>query len=504
MLYQQRQVAYQHKLEAIVQLANRWQALINEQEEWSELASLLKTFSEFAEGYLGLLAKIPDEISRPQFALNKGVDKLLDEWNALSRACEQRLETGQNRGLPGNLKGARRILQAYCNSWNGARVNDPYLKLTDPVVYFEKVYRLSRSVYAPNIPLLSIPLTDFEPGYIFSESDTHTPRWPALAHEFGHHIFWNALDLQNTEVMQAEMLADVSEAVMEGARTKKDVTGLEKIQLTGQAFEKARVWGQWLEEVFADICGALLEGLAYARSAQDIAAERARIVDNLIPSDHLHPSPYLRPLIALEVVRKIAEYSQSEAFRNGLYREIERLKGRWQALCGDIGQKMYPDTTLTMQDLENDIQPVVEIILTKGYWPKTTKTLISRLGEYSEKIILSQLTTLADLEPLPSLPVSNEKSEGVLAKVSGQLSTPLDENIPEVLKATWMHLKAKVNDSSLNTQQKALAHWSLLLGLNLSDVHFHNTNHGCRRHIYYWPCHTHDVYTGDPIRGCSC
>ncbi|MDM8527066.1 hypothetical protein QUF58_02535 [Anaerolineales bacterium HSG24] len=338
MLNQQPTARYQRKLKAIVALADRWQGAINK-EEWPDLIKLLKKFSGFSKGYIRLTEQMPPEIARPQFVLKRGIDKLLNEWSTISRACEQRIERAENNGdsfqhgdLSDNLKGARKKLQSYCERWNGEGTANPYLPLNEPVVYFEKVYRLSRSVYAPEIPIISIPLVDYDPDYSYnsSEPDEKQVRWTALAHEFGHHIFWNSLELENMAQMRSDMREKVIDALAVSAERGKAIIGIQRIHVSQKMVERTTLWGHWLEEVFADVCGTLLDGPAYALSAQDIAAERVAVVDDLIKDDHEHPAPYLRPLISIQVLEKMAQETDSDEFRvlllteNGLINQLKQ------------------------------------------------------------------------------------------------------------------------------------------------------------------------------------
>jgi hypothetical protein len=479
MLYQYGTQAYQHKLAAIVELAQRWQERINDK-EWPELDELLKTFAAFAEDYVRLLKQTPVEISRPKFALSRGVDKLLNEWNALSRACEQRFEdenvNAPGEGLPGNLRGAKRKLQKYCDRWNGTRVSAPYLKLSNPVVYFEKIYRLARSVYAPHSPVISIPLTDYDPGYTFSDHEDDELRWPALAHEFGHHIYWNALDFQDAEAMRAAMRDSVVEAIIStnsGEKTK----GLQRIRQSTQIVGRASLWSQWLDEIFADICGTLLDGPIYALTAQDVAAERAQKVDDLKVGDFEHPAPYLRPFITLRVLRVMAQESPTETFRDTLdntHGLIAQLEKRWREFCGQLETQHYPNTALTLQELENDIPAVVDTILTGRYWPGTKKNLLERLE-------IQDRSKPFHIENLPPLPLTVEP---IVPQVSHR--PEIDSEGSVALKKILKNIMTRVSNVELNDTQKPGVEWLSILSLDLSDTDYYHVHDCTDDHYHGW------------------
>ena len=70
----------------------------------------------------------------------------------------------------------------YYNRFTGYKPPDlPNL----PIVYFDKLYAITRSDFI-SYPLLSIPLYDYDPQ--------NPVRWQSsLGHELGHYIYWNSL-----------------------------------------------------------------------------------------------------------------------------------------------------------------------------------------------------------------------------------------------------------------------------------------------------------------------
>ncbi|MBN1992229.1 MAG: hypothetical protein JW953_05965 [Anaerolineae bacterium] len=487
MLRQRRKQAYQRKLDAILKLAGQWYLYFQSKQEWPELLAILKNFSDFAGDYVRLLENAPSPMVTPHYVLHAGIERLLHEWNILSRACEQRIRPANGEGFSPNLAQARNLLQGYCHRWhNVERVHAPYVRLEAPVVYFEKLYRISRSVYAPQIPLISIPLTDYDPD---------TGQWQALAHELGHHIYWNALAWQETEaVHEAMQRVVIDNASLELVRQEK---GLRQVQVLQQSMERMYLWNRWLEEVFADVCGVLFTGPAYVLSAQDVAADCIEKIDDFAQGDEAHPSLYLRPLIALQVLRFMVEQEQMDATlqqtltgRGGI---IEKLERRWSDFSQKAGQKYYPGTNLSMSELAGDIPFVVQALLNSQIWPheKTLWTLIDFYGQQVSKSDIEALEAYAQLSPLPEIP-DQISTEGISAPPELEIQSAS-------FKQIWQHLKDKVNSAEIEEQQKPLAHWGLLLGLELSMVHFHTQPHGCTRHWYY-PCkHVHDSLTNKPV-----
>ncbi len=141
------------RLNAMIKRSEDFQTQFQSEEP---IYKLLGEFTAFSREYIELLAKVPETISRNSFVVNNGIEKLLQEWNILSRASEQRLIGS----LKGDLDQASNLAKTYCDKWNDILRDKPYQKLAPPVVYFEKLFRISRSIYAPQIPVISIPLKE--------------------------------------------------------------------------------------------------------------------------------------------------------------------------------------------------------------------------------------------------------------------------------------------------------------------------------------------------------
>src|SRR6185295_4623395 len=118
-------------------------------------------------------------------------------------------------------------------------------------------------------------------------------QWNALGHEIGHHIYWNAFEPDYQKQIQAHLQRTVLKAI---ANQLPAVLPPDFVGWGGLAF----TWLNWLEESFADICGAILAGPAFAQSAmalaiEDISDEEANGAANngkhVIRSDDDHPSP---------------------------------------------------------------------------------------------------------------------------------------------------------------------------------------------------------------------
>lgn len=75
----------------------------------------------------------------------------------------------------------------------------------------------------------------------------------------------------------------------------------------------ARVWARWHKEIWADLCGLLLGGPALVTSLMGVVARSPRATLGF-NSAGVHPTPYLRVLINLELLRRMGFPAEAEAF----------------------------------------------------------------------------------------------------------------------------------------------------------------------------------------------
>lgn len=468
---------FQRKLEAMTNRADRWQQ-DPQITGWPGLSTLLREFSDFANDYVRLLKKTPKSISRLPFVLNAGVERLLHEWSILSRACEQRRgpdeDATDENSFQRNLRTAGKFAKNYCDRWHPEEPAEGYQKLNEPIIYFEKLYGISRAIYAPQIPVVSIPLTDYN----------DPTRWQALAHELGHHIYWNGVDLKTSEAVHTRLHDVIAEHLSASASESKPPG---RVRQWASWLARVRVWGPWLEEVFADICGTLFAGLPYVVSAQDLEADRVDEMADLAEDDGEHPCSYLRPLIALQVLREIADHSTDTDFKTALTGEgglLEKLEDRWTGFCGKASGREHDETGLTMGDLATDIPTIVRAILYEPVWPysKSLRDLVESYGEALGEMKLTPLSPIPDGMP-------------------GGIKNPPPEPASRSFKGIWRDLKDKVEDAVLEEEQKPLAFWSLLLGLELSETAEWHTHRKCtKKHSHTGYCegkkHRHSMDGG--------
>ncbi len=142
------------QVNAMVRMADRLVANI----EQEGLTALIQGFQKFAVEYATTLDNA-NQTGQLSFLLRSGIERLLQEWNILSRACEQRRETkpdymkadDRKEGVRFYLEMADGRLASFCDRWRPPS-STSYVPLQTPVVYFEKLYRISRALFAPGIP----------------------------------------------------------------------------------------------------------------------------------------------------------------------------------------------------------------------------------------------------------------------------------------------------------------------------------------------------------------
>jgi hypothetical protein len=76
----------------------------------------------------------------------------------------------------------------------------------------------------------------------------------------------------------------------------------------------ASTWTRWHKEIWADLCGLLLGGPAIVASLLDVVGRSPARTQAFNPSG-VHPTPYLRVYINLELLRRMGFSDQAEAFR---------------------------------------------------------------------------------------------------------------------------------------------------------------------------------------------
>jgi hypothetical protein len=96
----------------------------------------------------------------------------------------------------------------------------------------------------------------------------------------------------------------------------------------------ARVWVRWNRETFADLSAVLLGGPAVVASLMDVVG-RAPQITLLFSTTGVHPTPYLRVLISVELLRRM-----------GFKEEAEKIGRAWRTLYPNPKAGNFPSKFL--------------------------------------------------------------------------------------------------------------------------------------------------------------
>ena len=102
-----------------------------------------------------------------------------------------------------------------------------------------------------------------------------------------------------------------------GLWTAAPRTLLMQLRRNNIPIEARRVWHRWQKEIFADFAGVLLVGPAYVRSLIDVVTKSTKAAFGWSP-DGVHPTPFLRVLINLELLGRL-----------GFGDEVRAIRGMW-------------------------------------------------------------------------------------------------------------------------------------------------------------------------------
>ncbi|MFN8596511.1 MAG: hypothetical protein U0559_10055 [Anaerolineae bacterium] len=191
---------------------------------------------------------------------------------------------------------------------------------TTIVTYFQKS-PVSRVIpYAP-VALIGVPYT------CTAVVRDHL----AIPHEVGHYIFWHA------------RLPETGEPLHQVLRQRAFEELKAFVQIDSLEFPK---WCYaWLEELFADVYGALIGGPVMALNFQDISLHHS--CEEFTTSDNDHPVPIIRPDIYAKVLQKAATTD------NQWGAWADRLQQRWQlrrVRCGGSNYFTADGESIMMRD----------------------------------------------------------------------------------------------------------------------------------------------------------
>lgn len=147
---------------------------------------------------------------------------------------------------------------------------------------FRREVRLARLGRLPNpFPLVKLPYHRLVAPWTLG----------AVPHEVGHNLqadlgLWQAIPRRFAELLRRD---DLPPAVV-------------------------RTWVRWHKEIFADLIGVLLIGPAFVHSLMDVVGKSPAAVVSFSPAA-VHPVPFLRTLLALELLARTGFQPEAAALR---------------------------------------------------------------------------------------------------------------------------------------------------------------------------------------------
>jgi hypothetical protein len=288
----------------------------------------LNDFSEFSSEYFRLFFyyRMP-----PLIVSQLALEKIQHEWLSLYPLFEQHNIAIETEYVKPPFE-ATDVIADSCIEMSGVDLESD--KRAKCVTVFEKMFDI-HLYYSTNpifkkkyqrVPTIAIPKFTWN----------HPWLWMGIAHEIGHHI-WDYYNL-GEKIVQNLVIEQLFSS--EAMSNRKHLI----------------LFSQWLEEIFADIYGVLILGPAYVNSLMAWLTVRIRIDgETLLEDDQDHPPPILRPLIQIEVLKKLREHnvngksqkrpgsgkSQNDNGSDELSSEIDRIEKRWRDFFNDFGGYKY-------------------------------------------------------------------------------------------------------------------------------------------------------------------
>jgi hypothetical protein len=137
----------------------------------------------------------------------------------------------------------------------------------------------------------------------------------------------------------------------------------------------ARVWARWNRETFADLCALLLGGPCVIASLMDVVGRSPQITYFFDPNG-VHPTPYLRVLISVELLRRM-----------GFQAEAEKYARAWTTLYPGPKKGLFPKEILLTAP--RAIALVVDALCYRPFAEIGNKTLseVYRFGQKEQRMI---------------------------------------------------------------------------------------------------------------------
>lgn len=240
-----------------------------------------RQFKFFFEGFYGGERYLEPSPRYPaDYVLRATLDQIVFDITALQRAWHQR-KLGSDEEKAALHRAdilADQALQLACQ----ADLIHPAIAIT----YFQKIHTARVIPYAP-VALLAIPLS-----CATNSAQPNARDFLAIYHEVGHYVYRHG-------IINSERVP---------------------VYLANRFYDRP-IWVQaWLEEIFADIFGAMMAGPLIALDFQELQSDN--LPEQFAEDDGVHPIPLIRPEIYLKVLEK----------RRGKDMVWEMLSDNWERI----------------------------------------------------------------------------------------------------------------------------------------------------------------------------
>ena len=280
------------RVDSLMSFAGQWSSVFSD----THRGHMLTIFIGFVTSLTNLINNydaFKTDKNRGNYYVHRAINQIEEEWDVISRLCFQHLalsNTALAAGTGDILKKAERQALAYYDAFHG------YKSAVVPFVFFDTSARINHHFLVP-YPIIGVPYHYFEQDLAYQ----------ALAHEIGHHVYSHSSS-QMVFASAPQLLERVVREMLEASGQKSTVeTTL-----------------NWIEELFADVCGVLLAGPSFVDTAINLCWMQILRPDGmnkskLLEHDNKHPAYYVRPLIGLATLQWLIE-------KYPTHKNVEKLK----------------------------------------------------------------------------------------------------------------------------------------------------------------------------------
>ncbi len=369
-----------------VAIIQNGQETVSRKETIAALLTALKSFGQsqlafFVNGF-DPKAKVvrlePSTLYPPEYAMRTTVDQIAYDLDLIQRAYQQRLPTQSSPEMRSTL--AKADYLAY-QALKPAIAN----KLIDDVTvitYFQKVVNVRIIPYAP-VAFVGLPL-----------SALAVPRdLLAIPHEVGHYVFRHGR---------------TQKGIVAGSRFDAALT---------QQFADLPAWCRaWLEEIFADVYGALVAGPIMALGFADLVSDDPYV--DFTADDGEHPVAALRPGVYHTVFQKQGNNGHEVELLTEAWHQWQKARGKAESFTpySHHGHNDEHKEPIPLEEAKQTVDKVIKALLAGdlGGLPAKTELWSSPLqaGDSIEQLI----TTFE--ERVRGLPIAEDRLAPELAVAS--------------------------------------------------------------------------------------